>query len=107
MAAEDRSDLAAVGPSGPRPPRPLGPRIDPFGLKSSSALRISLNLLKPHRAENGREELHRRVALRSARLFEADSAAMSESGGEVRPARSLLGVIERLQDLLPLIRGER
>jgi hypothetical protein len=76
-------------------------------LKIIVGLADLVNLLKPHGAENGREQLHHRIALRSAHLLEAGAAARNESRGEVRPARSLLCVIERVQDLLSLVRGER
>src|SRR6266567_3897079 len=66
-----------------------------------------VHLLKAHGTENGCEELHRRVSLRSAHLLEADSAARNHTGREVRPSRPLLRIVKCVYDLLPLLGAER
>src|ERR1700679_2218040 len=65
-----------------------------------------LDLLIASLAKSHGEQVHRSGALRGRHLLEAHTAARDEAGGQVRPSRSLLLIVEGIQDTVTLLRIE-
>src|SRR5580704_9885790 len=84
-----------------------GAALRSIGFEIVIGLPDFVHLLESHGTENYGQQLHGGVALRSAHLFETDSAATHYARRKVRPPGPLFVVVEGVEHLLALIGVER